>query len=67
MAKSLITCDCEGSQSIDAEALSEATGLTVKTPCTALCTRQLDRAAEALAEGDTTFCCTQEARVPRRP
>lgn len=63
MAKSLITCDCEGSQSIDAEALSEATGLTVKTPCTALCTRQLDRAAEALAEGDTIFCCTQEARV----
>ena len=63
MPKSLITCDCLGSQTIDAEGLSAATGLEVRTPCTALCTRQIDVAAAALAEGDAVFCCTQEARV----
>lgn len=63
MAKTLITCDCLGTQTIDAKALSEATGLTVPAPCTALCTRQIDRAAEALTQGDTIFCCAQEEAV----
>jgi ferredoxin len=63
MAKSLITCDCSGSQRIDAEALSTAVGLEVRRPCTALCTTQIDVAAAALAQGDAIFCCTQEARV----
>ncbi len=63
MVKSLITCDCLGTQAIDAEALAQATGLTVPRPCQALCTTQIDRAASALAGGDTIFCCTQEARV----
>ncbi|WP_370312800.1 4Fe-4S binding protein [Sagittula sp.] len=63
MIKSLITCDCLGSQKIDAEALSRTTGLDVRPPCSALCTKELPRAAEALTQGDTIFCCTQEARV----
>ena len=62
MAKTLITCDCLGTQTIDAEALSKATGLDVRAPCSALCTTQLDRAAKALEEGDALFCCAQEAR-----
>ena len=61
MVKSLITCDCLGSQTIDAKALSEAAGLAVAPPCTALCTREIDKAAEALQAGDSIFCCTQEA------
>ena len=63
MAKSLITCDCLGTQTIDAAALSEATGLDVRAPCSALCTSQLDRAQAALEGGDAVFCCAQEARV----
>ncbi|SDX84385.1 4Fe-4S binding protein [Citreimonas salinaria] len=63
MVKSLITCDCLGSQTVDADALSRAAGLHVRTPCTALCTRQIDLAAAALTEGDAVFCCTQEART----
>ncbi|WP_299044736.1 4Fe-4S binding protein [uncultured Tateyamaria sp.] len=63
MAKSLITCDCLGTQAIDAEGLSQATGLDVLPPCSALCTAQLDRAQAALERGDAVFCCTQEARV----
>lgn len=63
MAKTLITCNCEGSQTIDTDALSKTTGVTVAPPCSALCTHQIDRAAEALTAGDVILCCTQEARV----
>ncbi len=62
MIKSLITCDCLGSQQIDHEGLARTTGLRVKKPCTALCTRQIDRAAAAIRDGDAIICCTQEAR-----
>ena len=63
MAKTLITCDCEGSQSIDSTALADTLGHAVAAPCSALCTRQIDRAAAALTAGDAIFCCTQESRV----
>ncbi|RMC31185.1 4Fe-4S binding protein [Paracoccus alkanivorans] len=63
MVKTLVTCDCSGSQTIDTEALAQATGLDIRPPCTALCTSQLRRAGDALAEGDVIFCCAQEARV----
>lgn len=63
MSKSLLICDCFGSQTLDSKALSDATGLVVSRPCKALCTTQLDIAAKGLTDGDTIFCCTQEARV----
>jgi len=63
MAKTLITCDCAGSQLIDSEALADSTGLAVARPCSALCTTQIDRAAKALTAGDAVLCCTQEERV----
>lgn len=63
MTKSLILCTCNDSQTLDADALAEATGLTVRPPCSALCTKNLDRAAAALQEEDVVFCCTQEART----
>jgi ferredoxin len=43
--------------------LSELLGLPVSAPCSALCTTQIQTAAEALTEGDSIFCCTQEART----
>ena len=57
----LMTCDCLGSQRIDAEALGRATGLSVAAPCTALCTTQIDIAAKAIEEG-AAIACAQEAR-----
>lgn len=48
---------------IDAEALSTATGCGIAASCTALCTAELDRAAQAISAGDTVICCAQEARV----
>lgn len=61
--KRLITCDCLGSQQIDHEQLSKALGIEVAQPCSALCTSQVDRAAEALATSDAIFCCAQESRT----
>ena len=63
MSKSLITCDCLGSQSIDSQGLSRAAGCDVRPACTALCTTQLNIAEAALNAGDTIICCTQEAAV----
>ncbi|MDF0594575.1 4Fe-4S binding protein [Psychromarinibacter halotolerans] len=63
MSKCLITCDCEGSQRIDAAGLERATGLEVRPPCTALCTRELETAAKAIAGGDAIICCGQETRT----
>ncbi|WP_323764726.1 4Fe-4S binding protein [Marinovum sp.] len=62
MVKTLITCDCQGSMQIDSLALADHAGVTAAAPCSALCTGQIDRAAEALTKGDTIFCCTQEGR-----
>ena len=63
MPKSLITCTCSGTQSLDVRALADATGLTVPPSCSALCTTQINQAAAAIAQGDALFCCTQESRV----
>ncbi|SPF81680.1 4Fe-4S binding protein [Pseudoprimorskyibacter insulae] len=63
MSKTLITCDCLDSQTIDAKALADATGLDVPPTCSALCTTQIDRAAAAITAGESIFCCTQEGRV----
>lgn len=62
MVKTLVTCDCSGSQTIDAKALSQATGLDIRQPCSALCTTQLQLASDALTEGDAILCCAQESR-----
>ena len=63
MTKTLITCDCMGTQSIDAKALSAATGFEVTPPCHTLCTAQIELAAKGLTSGNVVLCCTQEART----
>ena len=63
MARSFITCTCLGTQEIDSDALSLATGQDVRPPCHALCTTELSKAAEALETGDAVLCCTQESRT----
>ncbi|TDK50171.1 4Fe-4S binding protein [Antarcticimicrobium luteum] len=61
MTKQLILCDCLGSQTLDREALSRATGLPCSRVHTALCTREIDSAAEAIAAGEAIVACAQEA------
>ena len=60
MAKTLLLCDCLGSQDIDAAALGGATGLSCSKVHSCLCTDQIDHAAAALQAGDVTIACQQE-------
>ncbi|WP_272003067.1 4Fe-4S binding protein [Roseovarius sp. ZX-A-9] len=61
MKKTLLICDCLGTQSIDAAALSAASGLECSRLHTGLCQSQIDLAAKALATGDVIIACQQEA------
>ncbi len=61
MTKSLILCDCEGSQTLDADAIATATSLTCSRLHTALCTSEIELAAKHIAAGDTIIACAQEA------
>ncbi len=61
--KTLILCDCSGSQSIDSQALSSASGAPVSKLHTALCTLQVEQAAAAISGGDAIICCAQEHRL----
>lgn len=63
MQKSLILCDCMGSQSLDPEAIAKSTGAACSKVHTALCTRQLSLAAEAMQAGDAVIACQQEQVV----
>ncbi|MFV1599760.1 MULTISPECIES: 4Fe-4S binding protein [unclassified Phaeobacter] len=63
MSKQLILCDCAGTQSIDSEALSRSTGLPCSKLHSALCTDQIEQAAQAISQGDAIICCAQEHRI----
>jgi len=62
MSKRLILCDCSGSQPLDSEALSQATGLPCSKVHSALCTSETEAAAAALQDPDAFICCGQEHR-----
>lgn len=61
MSKTLLVCDCLGSQEIDAAGLGAATGLSCGGCYTGLCTTQLDVAAKAITAGDVIIACGQES------
>ncbi|WP_424987350.1 4Fe-4S binding protein [Microbulbifer sp. S227A] len=60
MAKSLILCDCMGTQRIDPEVISEACGVTCSRVHTALCTTETMSAAALMEQGDAIVACGQE-------
>ena len=60
MPKSLILCDCAGTQQVDRAALESACGVSCSRVFTALCDGQIDRAAEAMQHGDVVIACGQE-------
>lgn len=61
MSKTIILCDCMGSQSIDAPKIAEATGLSCSKVFTHACGAQADQVAGLLAEGNALVACQQEA------
>ncbi len=60
MTKTLVLCDCLGSQKPDAEVIAEGSGLTCSRIHSALCTDQIDKAAALIAGGEVIIACQQE-------
>ena len=60
MGKTLLLCDCLGSQTVDADAIAAASGLSCSRVHTGLCQHQSDKAAAALRAGDVIVACGQE-------
>lgn len=63
MTRQLILCNCGGSQAVDAEGIAKATGLACSRVHTALCTREVARAAELIGQGDAVIACQQESAL----
>ena len=60
LPKTLILCDCLGSQSVDRTALSSASGLACSKVFSALCTSQINEAAALMQKGEVVIACRQE-------
>jgi ferredoxin len=60
MTKKLILCDCLGSQSIDANTITKATGLSCSKVYTFLCGAELENAAKEMTGSDVIIACQQE-------
>ena len=61
MQKSVLLCDCLGSQKLDPEAISTATGLTCGPCHSSLCIDNIEVAAKATSQGGHIIACQQEA------
>ena len=60
MAKTLILCDCLGSQAIDTATISKASGMNCSRLYTNLCEGQIELASKEIAQGDVVIACQQE-------
>lgn len=60
MPKTLVLCDCMGSQAIDTDVFSGLEALRCSRMHTSLCTTQLSAAAELIGSGDAIVACAQE-------
>ena len=61
MTRTLIVCDCLGSQVIDAKSLETATGMTCSKVMTEACGAQVDQVAKLMQAGDIMIACQQQA------
>ena len=60
MAKKMVLCDCLGSQTVDADAISAGSGLGCSRLYTSLCVDQIDLAAKEISQGEVIIACQQE-------
>ena len=63
MSRTLILCDCMGSQTPDKARIEAATGLRCSRVHTALCMSEIGEAAKALTKGDAIIACQQERQT----
>ncbi|MBS1303725.1 4Fe-4S binding protein [Loktanella sp. SALINAS62] len=61
MTKTVLICDCLGSQRVDGTLLDAAAGVSCSACHTSLCDTQIDIAERAMAGGDLVIACQQEA------
>ena len=62
MASKLVLCDCEGTQTLDADCISAACGAECSKVFTSLCARELKAATELLNSGEqVVIACGQES------
>ena len=60
MGQKLVLCDCMGSQAVDADKISAASGLACSKVYTGLCMHQIDDAAREISGGEVVIACQQE-------
>lgn len=60
MPKTLVLCDCLGSQTVDAAAIEAGCDLECSKVYTNLCMDQIEQAAKEISEGDVIIACQQE-------
>ncbi|MDA8586012.1 4Fe-4S binding protein [Rhodobacteraceae bacterium] len=63
MTKKLVLCDCLGSQSLDGDAISAATGMACSKVYAGLCMDQIEQAAKEIEGGDVIIACQQERQT----
>jgi len=61
MTKTLILCDCSGSQNVDPRSFKGIDGIKCSKLHSALCTTQIKDAAKQIADGSAIIACLQEA------
>ncbi len=63
MAKKLVLCDCGGSQVHDVAAIEAGAGVSCSRVYTALCTHQMEQAAQEISNDSVLVACQQERSV----
>ena len=63
MTKTLLLCDCGGTQTLDRDGIEKATGLKCSRVHNGLCVSGLDVAAKAFTDGETIVACGQQAAL----
>jgi len=63
MSKTLVLCDCLGSQTLDADAIAAGCGLDCSKVYSSLCTSQIELAAKEISKGDVIIACQQERQT----
>jgi ferredoxin len=61
MTRKLMICDCLGTQRLDPATIEAGANVTCSRVFTDLCTGQSGQAVEAMAQGNVTIACAQEA------
>lgn len=63
MTKTLVLCDCLGSQQVDAAAFDGLEGLTCSEVHSGLCTHQTEQLTRVIAQGNAVIACAQEQEL----